>query len=319
MKAPKKALVVGATGLVGSAVTDQLIKGGWQVTATARSAESVRWAGDALLGAQMLMLTDMLDDLAVSSALNESRPTVVISCVGALPVGGRRTTRDLLDSNVTATAVLLDASAQMGVGKIVLLGSGFEYAPATSPIDERGSIGPITLYGATKVAATSLARHYRSNVGLEVCVVRPFSLYGPREHLHRFVPTVVTSALNDRPVEMSAGTQVRDYLFVDDLAVGLVRAAGHDRVLPETMNFAGPDRHTLADLATIVLELTGSTAPLRLGARPGNPSDQPTFLGNSRLAYETLGWRPTHDLSSGLERTVEWYRSHRKLWDVAAA
>lgn len=318
MKAPKKALVVGATGLVGSAVTDKLIKDGWQVTATARSAESVRWAGDALLGAQMLMLTDMLDDLAVSSALNESRPTVVISCVGALPVADGAT-RDLLHSNVTATAVLLDACAQFGVGRIVLLGSGFEYAPAAGPIDEARAIGPTTLYGATKVAATSIACHYRSNVGLEVCVVRPFSLYGPREHLHRFVPTVVTSALNERPVEMSAGTQVRDYLFVDDLAAGLVRAAGHDGVLPETMNFAGPDRHTLADLATIVLELTGSTAPLRLGARPGNPSDQPIFLGNSRLAYETLGWRPTHDLSSGLERTVEWYRSHRKLWDVAAA
>lgn len=318
MKAPKKALVVGATGLVGSAVTDKLIKDGWQVTATARSAESVRWAGDALLGAQMLMLTDMLDDLAVGSALNESRPTVVISCVGALPVADGAT-RDLLHSNVTATAVLLDACAQFGVGRIVLLGSGFEYAPAAGPIDEARAIGPTTLYGATKVAATSIACHYRSNVGLEVCVVRPFSLYGPREHLHRFVPTVVTSALNERPVEMSAGTQVRDYLFVDDLAAGLVRAAGHDGVLPETMNFAGPDRHTLADLATIVLELTGSTAPLRLGARPGNPSDQPIFLGNSRLAYETLGWRPTHDLSSGLERTVEWYRSHRKLWDVAAA
>lgn len=266
----------------------------------------------------MLMLTDMLDDLAVGSALNESRPTVVISCVGTLPVA-HGATRDLLDSNVTATAVLLDACAQFGVGRIVLLGSGFEYAPAAGPIDEARAIGPTTLYGATKVAATSIARHYRSNVGLEVCVVRPFSLYGPREHLHRFVPTVVTSALNERPVEMSTGTQVRDYLFVDDLAAGLVRAAGHARVLPETMNFAGPDRHTLADLATIVLELTGSTAPLRLGARPGNPSDQPIFLGNSRLAYETLGWRPTHDLSSGLERTVEWYRSHRKLWDVAAA
>ncbi len=117
---------------------------------------------------------------------------------------------------------------------------------------------------------------------------------------------------------MSAGTQRRDYLYVEDLAEGLVQLARHEGPVPETLNFAGAGEHSLLDIATIVVEITGSPAPLRAGVRPENPDDRPVFLGDSRRAHETLAWRPAHDLRCGLVKTVDWYRAHRDFWGASA-
>ena len=192
---------------------------------------------------------------------------------------------------------------------------GFEYAPADHPLSEKDPIGPTTLYGATKAAGSVIANYFRSVAHLDVCVARPFSVYGPREHQNRFVPYVITAALAGRPIEMSSGAQRRDYLYVDDLAEGLARLAGHEGSLPEALNFAGPEEHTLLDIATIAVEIVGSRVPLRAGVRIENPGDRPIFLGDGRLARETLGWRPAHDLRSGMAKTAAWYRDHRDLWE----
>jgi dTDP-glucose 4,6-dehydratase len=132
------------------------------------------------------------------------------------------------------------------------------------------------------------------------------------------VPYLITKLLRDEPVEMSSGRQRRDYLYVLDLAVGLVKLAAHAGTLPECLNFAGSAQHTVLDLATTLREIIGSDAPLLVGARPPNPGDQLVFLGDSTLARETLNWRPGFDLRAGLAATVEWYRSHPSFWDTKA-
>lgn len=318
MGGPGRAAVIGAAGLVGSALARRFLDDGWEVTATVRDAGSAAQVADALEGAQVATLADALDGDAVSALLEEFRPQVVISCVGVLSGSGSGAARAYVDGNITVVAVTLDACVRTGVGRAIVLGSGFEYRPASHPLDETGPIGPTTLYGATKAAGSVIANHFRSVAGLDVCVARPFSLYGPRERRTRFVPYVITSALAGRPVEMSTGTQARDYLYVEDLADGLVRLACHDGPLPETLNFAGPEEHSLLDLVAIAVGCVGSSVSIRPGSRPENPADRPVFLGDSRRAEAMLGWRPIHDLGSGLAKTVAWYRNHRDLWDMPA-
>ena len=111
---------------------------------------------------------------------------------------------------------------------------------------------------------------------------------------------------------------MRDYLYVEDLADGLVRLAGYDWRLPESLNFAGSERHPLLDVVTTAVRLVGSGVAVQAGVRPGKPGDRPVFLGDSRRAEAILGWRPVHDLDFGMAKTVAWYRDHRELWDVSA-
>jgi dTDP-glucose 4,6-dehydratase len=309
------ALVMGATGLVGSAVVRQLLDNGWEVTATVRDMVAVARVREALQDARVVTLADALDGDAVASVLSETHPDVVVNCISTNPTSSSDAARAYGSMNVTAVAVALDACARADVGRAVVFGSGFEYAPTSCPLNEKQPIGPTTLYGATKAAGSVIANYFRTVADLDVCVARPFSLYGPREPRNRFVPSVIIAALSGRPIEMSAGAQRRDYLYVEDLAEGLARLAGHEGPLPGALNFAGPEEHTLLDIATIALDIVGARSPLRAGVRTGNPGDRPTFLGDSHLARDVLGWCPAHDLRSGLAKTVAWYRDHRDLWE----
>ncbi len=313
-----RAVVLGATGLVGSALVRQLLDDNWQVAATIRDPGSLAPVLDAVEGAQVVALKDALDSEAIAKVFAEHHPDVVINCMSTNPTWAADAARAYGSMNVTAVAVVLDACVRSNVDRAIVIGSGFEYSPAPSPLDETSPIGPNTLYGATKASGSVVAGYFRRVGALDVCVARPFSVYGPRERLTRFVPCAITAALSGRPIEMSSGRQKRDYLYVADLVDGLVRLASHEGPLPETINFAGPEVHSLLDVASHVAGLAGSRAGVDNGSRPENPGDRPVFLGDCRLAREALGWLPQHDLQSGLAKTVDWYKAHRGLWETPA-
>lgn len=313
MKSVSRTLVTGAAGFIGSAVVRRLVDDGSDVTAAVRKTVPTKWAGEALTGAQICVIPDYLVGTVASSLLEKVRPHVVINCIGNLSTGRLGNMRPLVDANVTTTGVLLEASADAGVDRFIEVGSGFEYAPSNARLLETDPIGPTTLYGVTKAAGSALALHFKRAGDLDVCVVRPFSLYGAREQLHRFVPYAVTCALERAEIRMSAGDQTRDYLFVDDFAEGLASAAGYAGRLPDVLNFAGSETHLLGEIARLVSDITSSTALIR-GDRLPNEGDRSVFLGDSSLATRVLGWYPRRSLRSGLAETVEWYISHRDLW-----
>lgn len=314
----RSVLVIGASGLVGSSLVRAFLSRGWQVTATLRDAEARARLGGALDGASVAVVPDACVGAAVRLAIELAQPDVVVNCVSTNQRSGDDSARAYVDGNVTALAVTLDACVRSGVQGAITFGSGFEYKPEARPLSERDAIGPTTIYGATKVAASVIARHFREAGGIEVNVARPFSLYGPRERLSRFVPYVVTSALAGRPIEMSSGSQRRDYLYVDDLADGIVRLAEAPAPLPEAVNFSGPAEHSLLDVAVAAVEIVGSNVKIVRNSRPGNPGDRPVFVGDSSLARNLLEWQPTHDLRAGLAKTVDWYRANARLWELPA-
>jgi UDP-glucose 4-epimerase len=224
----------------------------------------------------------------------------------------------LIAGNVVTAGALLDACRESAVRRVILLGSGFEYAPSTEAISEVSAIGPTTPYGALKAVVSSIVRQVREDQGLDVCVVRPFSVYGPREQPHRFIPYVVTAALVGEDIQMSSGAQLRDYLYVEDLADGIERAAAHVGPLPEALNFSGSEVHRLGDIANLVVELTSSASKIRLGSRSSNPGDRAVFLGDHSRAHALLDWDPKTRLRDGLRHTVDWYAERRELWAVPA-
>jgi len=302
-------LVIGAGGLVGSSLVRTFAARGWHVTATLRTPDSRAGREDALDGASVVLVPDALDTGVVSAAIEVAQPDVVINCVATMPRGGEGTGRAYVDGNVAAQAVTLDACVRAGVPRALVFGSGFEYRPDPRPLSEHDALGPTTLYGATKLAGSVIAQYFAADGDIEVSVARPFSLYGPRERPSRFVPYVVTSALAGHPIRMSSGTQRRDYLFVDDLADGMVRLAEAPSPIPAVVNFSGPSEHSLLDVVTEALEIVGSNVGV-INDLPPNPGDRSVFVGDSSLARASLGWQPTYDLHAGLVKTVEWYRTN---------
>ncbi|HEX2040400.1 MAG TPA: UDP-glucuronic acid decarboxylase family protein [Acidimicrobiales bacterium] len=168
-------------------------------------------------------------------------------------------------------------------------------------------VGPRGVYDEAKRFAEAMTMAYHSAHGVDVRIARIFNTYGPRMRPQdgRVVSTFVTQALLGKPLTVYGdGSQTRSFCYVDDEVEGLLRLLDSDHVGP--VNIGNPDEFTVADLAQVVLEVTGSSSEI---VHEPLPVDDPTRRRpDIAKARELLGWEPRIPLREGIEHTVPWFR-----------
>ncbi len=171
-------------------------------------------------------------------------------------------------------------------------------------------IGPRACYDEGKRAAETLFFDYHRQHGLRIKVVRLFNTYGPRMHPHdgRVVSNFVVSALTGKPLTIyGEGQQTRSFQYVDDLIAGLIAMMQSDDEVTGPINLGNPGEFTIAELAAMVLEQTGSDSGIEYLPLPQD--DPVRRQPDITRAKATLGWEPTIPLTDGLARTIEYFRS----------
>jgi len=206
------------------------------------------------------------------------------------------------------------ALAQRNAARVVLASTSEVYGdPLVHPQHEDywgnvNPVGPRSVYDEAKRFAEALAMAYRHSRGVNVGVVRIFNTYGPRVRPDdgRVVSNFVTQALAGEPLTVYGdGSQTRSFCYVDDLIRGLVAMIDCDE--PGPVNLGNPQEHTVAELAELVLRITGSSSAVEYRLLP---TDDPTRRRpDITRAQERLGWSPRIPLEEGLRRTVAWFRS----------
>ena len=171
-------------------------------------------------------------------------------------------------------------------------------------------IGPRACYDEGKRAAETLFFDYHRQHDLNIKVVRLFNTYGPRMHPHdgRVVSNFVVSALTGKPLTIyGEGQQTRSFQYVDDLIRGLVAMMATDHEVTGPINLGNPGEFTIAELAAMVLEQTGSDSTIEYHPLPQD--DPVRRQPDITRAKATLGWEPTIPLAEGLARTIDYFRT----------
>lgn len=208
-----KVLVTGATGFLGAGLVKHLRSLGHEVTATCRRPDQSSRLEDCDV---RLKAMDLTDCEAVRSGLLDIRPQAVIHCAAYGVAYGQHDPATAYAANVTGTENLLQAATAVSVQRFVHIGSCFEYGHYDHPIRESDALRPTAVYGVTKAAASRLALICANAWQIPLLVVRPFGLWGPREDPQRLVPSVLRACLLQRPLDLTAGQQQRDYLHLED-------------------------------------------------------------------------------------------------------
>jgi UDP-glucuronate decarboxylase len=174
-----------------------------------------------------------------------------------------------------------------------------------------GNVNPIGIrscYDEGKRCAETLFFDYHRQHGLDIKVARIFNTYGPRMHPNdgRVVSNFIVQALKNEPITIYGdGSQTRSFCYVDDLVDGFLRLMKMPVDFPGPVNLGNPNEFTIRQLATKVIELTGSRSVIV--ARP-LPSDDPTQRQpNIALARDRLGWAPQVQLDEGLAKTIAYF------------
>jgi UDP-glucuronate decarboxylase len=169
-------------------------------------------------------------------------------------------------------------------------------------------IGPRACYDEGKRAAETLFFDYHRQHDMDVKVVRLFNTYGPRMHPEdgRVVSNFVVAALAGRPLPVYGdGQQTRSFCYVEDIVTGICQMMATPEGVTGPVNLGNPDEFSIAELAGLVLELTGSGSPVE---RHPLPEDDPTRRRpDIGRAVELMGWSPSVALRDGLARTVEYF------------
>lgn len=210
---------------------------------------------------------------------------------------------------VTTSLELLQSFAKHGGERVVMAGTCAEYDWRYGWCSENiTSLAPATLYGTCKKALQEIVSSYIQQHGLSSAWGRIFFLYGPHEHPTRLVPYLINNLLNKEPALCTAGTQIRDFMHVNDVASAFVALLNSDVQGP--VNIASGQALPVKDLINQLAQKIGGLELVHLGAR-ASPQHEPPFLvaDTHRLEAE-VRWKPKYNLDTGLDDAISWWRSY---------
>lgn len=211
-----------------------------------------------------------------------------------------------VNTNFIGTLNLLELSRRAGIPKFVLASTSGIYglnAPLPTP-ETAESSRPLQPYAASKKSAETMAHAYHFLHGIDVTVLRFFSVYGPAGRPDMVMFRFIKWILDGQPLQINGdGNQTRGFSYVDDIARGAIQAL---RPLGyETINLGGHELISLNELIALLEEITGKKASVNF--HPAHKADMLTSQADTTKARELLGWEPQVDLNEGVREMVNWY------------
>lgn len=217
------------------------------------------------------------------------------------------------DINVLGTQNVLEIARMNDVERIIHASTSEVYGSAQyAPMDEKHPLNAPHPYGASKIAADRMCYAYIETYGMNICIMRPFNLYGPRQKdsgyggaISIFTKRVLS---NMPPVIYGSGEQTRDYTYVDDIVRAYDLLLKYPQPIREPVNFGTGEDVTINDLAKKIIELCGKDlTPVHIEERPGEVT---RLIADISKAKE-LGWKPEYTLDAGLEKFIDWYKNYK--------
>jgi UDP-glucose 4-epimerase len=223
-----------------------------------------------------------------------------------------------LEINCRSQLSILEACRRNNPGvKVVFAGTRQVYGkPDYLPVDERHLVRPTDVNGINKAAGENYHLLYNHVFGVRACSLRLTNVYGPRQLVKHnrqgFIGWFIRLAVEDREIQIYGdGSQLRDFVYVDDAADAFLRAGACDDCNGDVYNVGGEQPVSHRDLVTVLLDVAG-TGRVRHVDWPAEKKaiDIGSFYADSRKFQAAVGWSPGVPLREGLARTVAYYREH---------
>jgi nucleoside-diphosphate-sugar epimerase len=295
----RRVLVTGAAGFIGSHCLQPLRARGFEVHAVSRRPPA---AGGDVIWHQ----ADLLDTAAHERLFAESAPTDLLHAAWDTNPGAHLDDR-VANDWLRASVALFGRAMESGVTRIVGLGTCWEYDARWGWCREVATpLQPLLPYGRAKAI---LGRRLLAmeQPGLTTAWGRVFFGFGPGDRSRRLIPSAIQTLLAGRPFECSQGTQIRDFVFAEDLG-GAIAALLASPVVG-AVNLASGTPRTVRSIVAMIARALDRTDLVRFGAvTPEGFEAEPVLIADTRRLATEVAWHPAVSCGEGIQRTIKWWR-----------
>ncbi len=315
----KKIMITGATGFIGSHLTEFCVKLGFNVVAFDRYNSNNDWGwldNSKYKNDFQVVLGDIRDYDSVSKAMTDCNVVFHLAALIGIPYS-YISPLAYIRTNVEGTYNVLESAKNIELEQILVTSTSETYGTAQyTPIDEKHPLVGQSPYSASKIAADQLAISYYRSFDLPVKIIRPFNTYGPRQSARAIIPTIISQLLNGKTeIELGSLTPTRDLTFVKDTCAGFEEIYKSDSLFGEITNIGMNAEISIGDLAELIsniMDIQLSIKSIDERIRPENSEVERLVCDNSKLLKHT-SWKPKYTLEQGIKGVMEWMKNSDNL------
>lgn len=321
----KKLLITGADGFIGSHLTEELVRRGYNIRAFVyyNSFNSWGWLDHIdpkIKDSLEVFAGDIRDPYGVKQAVKGCDQVLHLAALISIPYS-YQAPDNYIDTNVKGTLNVLQAARELEIEKVVHTSTSEVYGSAQFvPITETHPLNGQSPYAASKIGADQLALSFYYSFGTPVAIIRPFNTFGPRQSARAVIPTIITQMIRgERLLRLGSISPTRDFSFIKDTVRGFIDVAESERSLGEVINIGSNFEISIADTTRVIAEEMGLSIDIEVDEkriRPGKSEVERLWASNAKAA-ELLGWVPEYagldGFKRGIAETIAWFASPENL------
>jgi NAD dependent epimerase/dehydratase len=321
----KKILITGASGFIGSHLTEKLVNLGHTVRVIVPYNVENSWGWLDYLDAKIkknleVISGDICDQDLINKSVKDVDVVFHLAALISIPYS-YISPRSYVSVNITGTLNLLEAARTHSVELIVNTSTSEVYGSSQySPIDELHPLNAQSPYAASKIAADQLCLSYNKSFNLPVTIIRPFNTFGPRQSLRAAIPTMITQVIiNKKEINLGNLISKRDFSYVDDTVMGFVSCLSNKKCIGEVINLGSGYDFSMQEVLLIIEDILNKKLKVNVDQNRIRPekSEVNHLLSNNTKAKKLLNWEPQFKgkkgFEEGIRKTIEWFGKKENL------
>lgn len=304
MNKKKKILISGGTGFIGYHLAKKCLKQNWLVTSLS-SKKPKRYRK---LNKVKYLICDVSSKKKLNKRINTKSFDYVVNLAGYVDHSHKKKT---MESHFNGCKNLSLLFLKSRIKKFIQIGSCVEYGKKKSPQNEDKMFNKTTfsVYGKAKLLSTKFLLNLYNQYKFPVAILRLYLVYGPAQDINRVVPITIYNAIKNRNFDCSNGSQLRDFLFIDDLVDAIIKSLKNDKVNGEIINIGSGKPIKIRNLIIKICKLVGSGNP-QFGKIQLRKDEIKNLYPKTLKSKKILKWKPEISIENGLRKTIRYFKDN---------
>lgn len=312
----KKIIITGATGFIGSHLSEFFVERGFRVTAFDRYNPEYNLghlANSNYKNNIEFIFGDIRDYDSVFKAIKKQDVIIHLAALIGIPYS-YYSPLSYIKTNIEGTYNVLEAAKNLNIEQTIITSTSETYGSAKRiPINEEHKLIGQSPYSASKIAADQLAISYWRSFKLPVKIIRPFNTYGPRQSDRAVIPSIILQALYNDNIKLGNLNATRDFTYVKDLCVAFFEILKLNNFYGVPINVGTNKEHKIKDVANIIINKINPKLKILIDKKRIRPSlsEVDRLKCDNSLIIKKTSWKPVTKFFDGLDKTIEWIKDNR--------